>query len=119
MVSRFETDRAFQMNGTMYEHADRRPDHTGHTVHRFTYKQEPEVIAQVPLVDGVPLEVHGYATFWTQEEVDVAWTDDRGSTYQCWVPRFTGTPALARRMARKLPPPIRQLSRTVAVNRPW
>ena len=70
----------------MYEHADRRPDHTGHTVHRFTYKQEPEVIAQVPLVDGGPLEVHGYATFWTQEEVDVAWTDDRGSTYQCWVP---------------------------------
>ena len=47
---------------------------------------EPEVIAQVPLVDGGPLEVHGYATFWTQEEVDVAWTDDRGSTYQCWVP---------------------------------
>jgi hypothetical protein len=42
------------------------------------------VIAQVPLTDGGTLEIHGHATHWTN--VDVAWTDDRGSKYTCSVP---------------------------------
>lgn len=75
------------MDGVVYEHADRRPDFAGNmgTVRRFTYGEEPQVIAQVPLANGGTLEIHGYATHWTQDDVDVAWTDDRGSQYTCWV----------------------------------
>lgn len=82
----FETRSVFEKDGVVYEHADRRPDFTGQTVRRFTYGEEPEVIAQVPLANGESIEIHGYATHWTQDEVDVAWTDDRGSQYTCWVP---------------------------------
>lgn len=72
----------------VYEHADRRPDFSGQLiqVRRFTYGEEPQVIAQVPLANGGTFEIHGYATHWTQDDVDVAWTDDRGSQYTCWVP---------------------------------
>lgn len=43
------------------------------------------MIAQVPLVDGITVEVHGYAVFWTRVEVEVVWTDDGDSEYHCWV----------------------------------
>jgi hypothetical protein len=43
------------------------------------------VRAQVPLANGGTIETHEYATHWTQDEVDVAWTDDGGSQYTCWV----------------------------------
>lgn len=84
-VSRFESEGTFEMNGAGYKHAGRRPDFTGQTVRRFTYGEEPQGIAQVPLVNGATLEIHGYATHWTHDD-DVAWTDDRGSQYTCWVP---------------------------------
>ncbi|WP_028264616.1 hypothetical protein [Arthrobacter sp. MA-N2] len=85
MTSMFEPRRIFEMNGTVYEHADRRPEFTGQTIRRFTYGEEPQVIALVPLVNGDTLEIHGYATHWTKDDVDVAWTDDGGSQYTCWV----------------------------------
>jgi hypothetical protein len=74
------------MGGTDYEYIGGVPDHSGQTIKRFTYGQEPQVIALVPLADGGSVLVHGYATFWSQQEVEVAWTDDRGSEYSCWVP---------------------------------
>jgi hypothetical protein len=85
MGNMFESRRTFEMNGTVYEHTDRRPGFTGQTVRRFTYGEEPPVIAQFSLVNGGTLEIHGYATHWTKDEADIAWTDDNGSQYTCWV----------------------------------
>ena len=82
----FQSRSVFEMDGVVYQHADRRPDFTGHTVRTFTYGEEPQVIAQVPLANGGTIEIHGYATHWTQDDVAVAWTDDRGSQHTCWVP---------------------------------
>lgn len=82
----FEVRRTFEMNGVVYEHAQRTPDFTGQTIRRFTYGEEPQVIAQLPLANGGTIEIHGYATHWTQDDVDVAWTDDTRTKYTCWVP---------------------------------
>lgn len=73
------------MGGTKYEIAFRQPDLEGVTVRRFTYGEEPQVIAQVPLATGGTLEVHGYAAHWTPHDVTVAWTDDHGREFSCWV----------------------------------
>jgi hypothetical protein len=43
------------------------------------------VLRRPPLVNGGTLEIHGYATHWTKEDVDVAWTDDHRSQNTCWV----------------------------------
>lgn len=48
--------------------------------------QWPEVIAQVPLASGGTVEVHGYATHYTQEWVAVVWNDDNVQHFDCWTP---------------------------------
>lgn len=69
----------------MYEHADTRPDHAAGSVTRFEPRTEPKVIAQVPLTGGGKVEVHGYATFYSREWVDIVWTDDNSEHMSCWV----------------------------------
>lgn len=71
------------------------PDQTGESVKRFTYGQEPQVIALVPLLGGGSVDIHGHATFWSRKDVDVAWTDDHGSSYTCWVPASSARRPLA------------------------
>ncbi len=87
-------------------HADRRPDFTDQAVRRFTYGEEPQVIAQIPLVNGETIEIHGYATHWTQ---------GRGRRRLDRRPRQPihllgtsqpGPQAHGRRMAWQLPPPL-------------
>jgi hypothetical protein len=77
--------RTFLLDGIAYEYVDVAPDHNGRTVRRFTYGEEPQVIALVQLAGGGNVEIHGYATFWSEQDVDVAWTDDQGSSFTCWV----------------------------------
>jgi hypothetical protein len=74
----------FVLGGTVYVHADPVPD-VGEA-NRFGYGDEPKVIAQVPLEDGDTVEVHGYATFYTQEWVTVDWNDDNYQHFNAWIP---------------------------------
>lgn len=76
----------FTLDGTEYEHADPQPEVDVTGVTRFEHRAEPEVIAQVPLAGGGTLEVHGYATFYSQGWVDIVWTDDNSNHMGCWVP---------------------------------
>ncbi|TQJ60463.1 hypothetical protein FBY30_2731 [Arthrobacter sp. SLBN-83] len=82
----FDNQTKFVQDGAEYEHADPRPEMPLGTVRRFVYGGEPEVIAQVPLAGGGTVEVHGYATHYTQEWVSVAWTDETFQYLNCWVP---------------------------------
>ena len=82
----FEDQTKFVLDGAEYEHADPRPEITPGRVRRFVYGGEPKVIAKVPLAAGGTVEVHGYATHYTQEWVSLAWTDDVFSHCTCWVP---------------------------------
>lgn len=82
----FDTPIKFVLHGAEYEHADLRPELAPGSVRRFVYGGEPKVIAQVPLVAGGTVEVHGYATHYSQEWVSVEWTDDVFSHCTCWVP---------------------------------
>lgn len=75
----------FTLNGTQYTHADPQPTFAPGTVRRFTNKEEPQVIAQIPLQDGGTIEIHGYATHYTQEWVGIVWNDDRIIHHDCWV----------------------------------
>ncbi|MBT2548053.1 hypothetical protein [Arthrobacter sp. ISL-65] len=43
-----KAQRTFLLDGMEYEYVDVSADHTGQTVRRFTYGQEPQVIATVP-----------------------------------------------------------------------
>lgn len=82
----FDTPTRFVLDGIEYEHADPQPDVDVGRVTRFEHRTEPEVIAQVPLADGGTVEVHGYATFYTHDWVDLVWTDDKQQHLNCWVP---------------------------------
>ena len=74
------------LDRTMYEHANPEPELAAGSVRRFELGTEPEVIAQVPVAGGGTVEVHGYATFYSREWVDVVWTDDNFQHFDCWVP---------------------------------
>ena len=76
----------FVQDGTEYEHADPRPKLASGSVRRFVYGGEPKIIAQVPLQGGGTVEVHGYATHYSQDWVSVAWADEVYSHRTCWVP---------------------------------
>lgn len=76
----------FLQGGTTYEMADPEPPLVPGSVSRFTWGTEPQVIAQVPLAGGGTVEVHGYATHYTQEWVSVQWNDDNIQNANCWVP---------------------------------
>jgi hypothetical protein len=82
----FDTPTKFVLDGAEYEYADLAPELEVGRVTRFEHRTEPEVIAQVPLVGGGKVEVHCYATFYTQDWVNVVWTDDRHQHFGCWVP---------------------------------
>ncbi|QDG88882.1 hypothetical protein [Pseudarthrobacter sp. NIBRBAC000502770] len=82
----FDDQAKFVLDGAEYEHADPRPELAPGSVRRFVYGGEPKVIAQVPLKSGGTAEVHGYATHYNQEWVNVVWTDDVFSHCSCWVP---------------------------------
>ncbi|WP_457948336.1 hypothetical protein ACTAQI_20410 [Pseudarthrobacter sp. alpha12b] len=82
----FDDQTKFVQAGAEYEHADPRPELAPGSVRRFVYGGEPKIIAQVPLKAGGTIEVHGYATHYTQEWVSLVWTDDVFSHCTCWVP---------------------------------
>ncbi|MEV4991192.1 hypothetical protein [Pseudarthrobacter sp. LMD1-1-1.1] len=82
----FEDQTKFVQDGAEYEHADLRPELAPGIVRRFVYGGEPKVIAQVPLKAGGGVEVHGYATHYTQDWVSLEWTDDVFAHCTCWVP---------------------------------
>ncbi|MFD0044728.1 hypothetical protein ACFVGV_06010 [Pseudarthrobacter scleromae] len=75
----------FRLDGVTYECGAEPPNFDGKVVRRFTYGQEPKVIAELGLVDGAALEIHGYAEHWTNDEVCVVWTDDNFQHCSCWV----------------------------------
>ena len=70
----------------MFEHADLSPDLVPGSVSRFVYGTEPQVIAEVPLIDGGTLEVHGYAVHYNRDWVCVDWNDENIQHFSCWVP---------------------------------
>ncbi|MDB5243413.1 MAG: hypothetical protein JWP57_4038 [Spirosoma sp.] len=76
----------FRQDGVEYEYEARHPDLRTKTVQRFTYGQEPKVIAEPELTDGRTVEVHGYAEHWTKDEVVVVWSDDDIQHCSAWVP---------------------------------
>lgn len=76
----------FRQGGVDYEYTSPIPDLTAKTVRRFTYGQEPKVIAELELTDGRTVEVHGYAEHWTTDEVVVTWSDDDLRHFSVWVP---------------------------------
>ncbi|MCU1568073.1 MAG: hypothetical protein JWQ56_3010 [Pseudarthrobacter sp.] len=82
----FDKPTKFTLDDAQYEHADLQPTVHVTGVTRFEHRTEPEVIAQVPLAGGGIVEVHGYATFYSQEWVDVVWTDDDYQHFDCWMP---------------------------------
>jgi len=82
----FDDQTKFVQDGAEYEHANPKPSLAAGGVRRFVYGQEPKLIARVPLRGGGTVEVHGYATHYTQEWVSVAWTDERAGHVSCWVP---------------------------------
>ncbi|TLM87194.1 hypothetical protein [Pseudarthrobacter sp. NamE5] len=82
----FNKPTKFVLDGAEYEHADPHPEHESGSVTRFESRTEPEVIALVPLVGGGTVEVHGYATFYSKDWVDVVWTDEGAQHMSCWVP---------------------------------
>lgn len=69
-----------------HEHADPSPDLVPGSVSRFVYGTEPQVIAEVPLVDGGTLVVHGYAAHYNRDWVCVEWNDENIQHFSCWVP---------------------------------
>jgi hypothetical protein len=85
-VGRIEKRTKFTLDGTTYEHANPHPELAAGSVRRFELGAEPEVIAQVHLVAGGTVEVHGYATHYNQEWVSVVWNDDNIQHFDCWVP---------------------------------
>lgn len=85
-MSRIEKRIKFLLAGTTHEHANPAPEMAAGSVNRFTYGEEPKVIAQVPLAGGGTAEIHGYATFYTQDWVTVEWTDDNFQHFNCWTP---------------------------------
>lgn len=86
VVTRIEKRTKFILDGTTYEHANPHPQLAPGSVRRFIRGTEPEVIAQVPLVGGGTLEIHGYATHYTREWVTIMWGDDNAQVFDCWVP---------------------------------
>jgi hypothetical protein len=76
----------FRQDGIDYEYEAEPPDLKGKEVRRFTYGQEPKVIAELDLAGGQTVEIHGYAEHWTKDEVAVAWSDDKVRHCRCWVP---------------------------------
>jgi hypothetical protein len=76
----------FHQDGVEYRYEDRPPNLTGKDVQRFTYGQEPEVIAELDLADGSTVEIHGYAEHWTKDDVAVAWKDDDVQHFHAWIP---------------------------------
>jgi len=85
-VGLFDTPTKFVLADGEYEYADPRPELAPVTVRRFVYGGEPKIIAKVPLAGGGTVEVHGYATHYTQEWVAVVWTDEVMQHLNCWVP---------------------------------
>jgi hypothetical protein len=85
-VERIEKRTRFTLAGVTYEHANPHPELPDGSVRRFPSKTEPEVIAQVPLLGGGTVEVHGYATHYNREWVAVVWNDDNNHHFDCWVP---------------------------------
>lgn len=81
----FEDQTKFVLDGAEYEHVDPHPELAPKSVRRFVYGGEPKVIAQVTLANGGTVEVHGYATHYNQDWVNVAWTDDTFQHLTCWV----------------------------------
>lgn len=75
----------FRLDGVDYSYEPREPDLSA-GVRRFTYGLEPRVIAELPLVGGEILEIHGYAEHWTKDEVCVVWSDDDVKHLHCWLP---------------------------------
>lgn len=49
----------FRLDGDNYENEAEQPDLTGKEVRRFTYGQEPKVIAELDLGDGNTVDMHG------------------------------------------------------------
>ncbi|CCQ44333.1 hypothetical protein ARTSIC4J27_257 [Pseudarthrobacter siccitolerans] len=76
----------FQLDGVPYEYEWTQPDFTGKAVQRYTYGQEPKVIASLDLSDGRTVEIHGYAEHWTNDEVVIVWTDDNFQHCSAWMP---------------------------------
>lgn len=74
------------LNGTTYELAGSVPQLAEGSVRRFTHRTEPQVIAQVPLAGGGTVEVHGYATHYNQDWVNLTWNDDNFHQFDSWVP---------------------------------
>ncbi|ALV43102.1 hypothetical protein AU252_19680 [Pseudarthrobacter sulfonivorans] len=85
-MDRIEKRTKFTLDGTAYEHANPTPQLVAGSVRRFPSGTEPRVIAQVPLAGGGTVEVHGYATHYTQEWVSIEWNDDNIQHFACWVP---------------------------------
>ncbi|MET1085725.1 MAG: hypothetical protein ABWY04_01170 [Arthrobacter sp.] len=82
-MARIEKRTKFLLDGAKYEHVDPVPEMEPGTAQRFTYGEEPEVIAQVPLAGGRRVEVHGYAAFYTPEWVTLEWTGDNYQHFSC------------------------------------
>lgn len=81
-----EKRRRFVQDGKTYTLVDSEFDPTGGPVQRFTYGQEPEVVAQIPVEEGGTVEVVGTAGHWNMKTVDVGWHDDNMSYFSCRVP---------------------------------
>ncbi|MFC9353298.1 hypothetical protein [Arthrobacter sp. NPDC057013] len=76
----------FRLDGVEHTFEAVQPDLSGKDVQRFSYGEEPEVIAELALADGSAVEIHGYAEHWRKEEVAVGWTDDDAQLFHAWIP---------------------------------
>lgn len=84
-MSIFDTPTRFILDGQEYVLDDRAPEEPVEDYRRFTYGEEPLVIAQIPVVGGGRVEIHGYAVRWVGQSVAVMWsTEVGGDIFSCW-----------------------------------
>lgn len=76
----------FQQNGTVYQYESTVPGLEHVEVHRFTYGEEPPMIATLATENDGVVEVHGYGEHWTKDWVVVVWSDDNIRHCSCWIP---------------------------------
>ncbi|WP_159702608.1 hypothetical protein [Arthrobacter sp. 18067] len=87
MSSIFDRPSKFSEAGQEYELAPSEYTFTHHDVQRFTYGQEPYVIAQVPVAGGSKVEVRALAVWWSATHVQIEWTDENMNMFNCWLPK--------------------------------
>lgn len=85
MGSIFDKPSRFRENGQQYEMVEAEHKYSHRDIHRFTYGQEPMVIAQVPVVGGGKVEVRGIAVWWSPTHMQIEWMDERLEQFNCWL----------------------------------